>query len=290
MSERACGLDDIRARIDAIDEAMHRLLMERGGLIASLQAAKGVGGPGGSAAMRPAREARMMRALAARHDGSLPLAAVERIWREIIGSFTQMQAPFHVLLTGADDVTLAEFGHYYFSATTPLSYAPGAVDVLKAIAADIGTVGVILDNGDTVPWWALLAHQKDNPGRAVARLPFLQGLGGDATWQRGATVLSQASVEPTGDDVTLVAVVMDAGGDAATAHSAVAGRLGAGGPPPAMRIAGTHIDAHGTICLLEISAHIAAECLRAPAGNVRWLGGYARPLNLATMTGSQTDG
>lgn len=289
MSERAAGLDDIRAKIDAIDEAMHRLLMERGGLIASLQAAKGVGGPGGSAAMRPAREARMMRALAARHDGSLPLAAVERIWREIIGSFTQMQAPFHVLLTGADKVTLAEFGHYYFSATTPLSYARDAAEVLNAIAADVGAVGVILDDGDDVPWWALLARNEDNPGRAVARLPFLQGPGGEATWQRGATVLSQASVEPTGDDLTLAAIVMDAGADPATAGGTLAEALGAA-PRPGLRLAGTHVDGQGVICLMEISTHIAAKRLQAPAANVRWLGGYARPLNLATMTGSQTDG
>ncbi len=69
-------------RIDAIDAEMHRLLIERGTVIDSLITTKGTEPPG--AAFRPGREAEMMRRLVARHEGALPLATVEHIWREII--------------------------------------------------------------------------------------------------------------------------------------------------------------------------------------------------------------
>ena len=90
------ALVKLRDRIDAIDAEMHRLLIKRGTVIDSLIKTKGTGRPG--AAFRPAREADMMRRLVARHNGALPLATVEHIWREIITTFTRMQAPFDVAL------------------------------------------------------------------------------------------------------------------------------------------------------------------------------------------------
>ena len=58
-------LADLRREIDRIDEAMHRLLMERGEIIDTLIRTKGTSDSG--QAFRPGREASMMRALAERH-------------------------------------------------------------------------------------------------------------------------------------------------------------------------------------------------------------------------------
>ena len=88
-------LQIVRNRIDAIDEELHRLLIERASVIAELIQIKGTSKPG--AAFRPDREADMMRRLAQRHDGDLPFTTVEHIWREIITVFTAMQAPFGVV-------------------------------------------------------------------------------------------------------------------------------------------------------------------------------------------------
>ena len=96
-------LGELRAKIDAIDESVHRLLMQRAGVIDELIAVKGTARNG--AAFRPGREADMMRRLAARHAGHLPLTAVEHLWREIISTFTALQAPFTVAVSaGADAV------------------------------------------------------------------------------------------------------------------------------------------------------------------------------------------
>src|SRR5262249_879069 len=78
-----------------IDEAMPRLLIERGEIIDRLIAVKRSQDTGTSA-FRPAREAEMMRRLVNRHKGILPLDTVESIWRVIISTFTYVQAPFSV--------------------------------------------------------------------------------------------------------------------------------------------------------------------------------------------------
>src|SRR5258706_13195878 len=80
------SLPELRREIDRIDEAMHELLMERGEIIDRLIAAKQTQETG--SAFRPAREAEMMRRLAYRHKGILPLDTVERIWPGVISTVT----------------------------------------------------------------------------------------------------------------------------------------------------------------------------------------------------------
>src|SRR5215210_7852045 len=87
-------LAELRQDIDRIDEAMHRLLMERGTIIERLISVKKTSESG--SAFRPGREASMMRALARRHEGLLPLDTAESIWRVIIATFTYVQAPYRV--------------------------------------------------------------------------------------------------------------------------------------------------------------------------------------------------
>ena len=80
------ALADLRTEIDRIDAEMHELLIERGRVIDQLIEIKTR--QGGGSAFRPAREASMMRAIAERHRGRLPLDTVESIWRVIISTFT----------------------------------------------------------------------------------------------------------------------------------------------------------------------------------------------------------
>ena len=93
----APSLGELRKDIDRIDEAMHRLLMERGEIIDRLIKVKDSQESG--SAFRPAREADMMRRLVQRHRGMLPLDTAESIWRVIIATFTHVQAPFAVHTT-----------------------------------------------------------------------------------------------------------------------------------------------------------------------------------------------
>src|ERR671921_2893060 len=129
MNPPAPGLGALRAEIDRIDEAMHRLLMERGRIIDRLIAVKKTSESG--SAFRPGREAAMMRALAERHEGLLPLDTAEGIWRVIIATFTHVQAPFavHADVSGGD-APMRDSARFHFGFTVPYAPRPSAAAVI----------------------------------------------------------------------------------------------------------------------------------------------------------------
>jgi chorismate mutase len=166
-------LSSLRAEIDRIDEAMHRLLIERGMIIDRLIAAKGTSDSG--QAFRPGREASMMRALAERHHGLLPLDTVESIWRVIIATFTHVQAPYrvHADVSGGD-APMRDSARFHFGFTVPYVMHPSASAVIAAVASSRGDLGIFrLDQGVSAgAWWRALAG-KGRP-KIIARLPFIE--------------------------------------------------------------------------------------------------------------------
>src|SRR3954466_16085450 len=134
-------LADLRREIDRIDEAMHRLLMERGDIIDTLIATKKTAESG--SAFRPAREADMMKRLVERHRGLLPLDTVESIWRVIIAPFTYVQAPFSVHADlSAGDAAMRDSARFHFGFTVPFMTHMGAAGVVTAVAASRGGLGL----------------------------------------------------------------------------------------------------------------------------------------------------
>src|SRR3954469_20381689 len=150
----AASLADLRREIDRIDEAMHELLMERGRIIDRLIATKGTAASG--AAFRPDREASMMRALAERHSGLLPLDTAEGIWRVIIGTFTYVQAPYavHADISGGD-APMRDSARYHFGFTVPYAPQQSALAVIAAVQAGRGDLGMFkIDQGASAgAWW-----------------------------------------------------------------------------------------------------------------------------------------
>ena len=173
MTAPAPSLADLRREIDRIDETMHRLLMERGEIIDRLIAVKGTSESG--SAFRPGREAAMMRVLAERHRGLLPLDTAESIWRVIIATFTWVQAPYsvHADVSGGD-APMRDSARFHFGFTAPYRPHGGARAVIDAVARSRGDLGIFrLDQGASAgTWWQDLA----GPGRpkVIARLPFIE--------------------------------------------------------------------------------------------------------------------
>jgi len=168
------GLADLRKEIDRIDEAMHRLLIERGEIIDRLIAVKRSQDTGTSA-FRPAREAQMMRRLVDRHKGILPLDTVESIWRVIISTFTFVQAPFsvHADLT-AGDALMRDSARFHFGFTVPFVPHMGAAGVVAAVSASQGDLGLVpaFDIASAGAWWSALEF--DAAPKIIARLPFVE--------------------------------------------------------------------------------------------------------------------
>src|ERR671924_844188 len=136
------SLGELRRDIDRIDEAMHRLLMERGEIIDRLIATKQTQETG--SAFRPAREAEMMRRLVQRHKGTLPLDTVESIWRVIIATFTFVQAPFSVHADlSAGDAAMRDSARFHFGFTVPFVPHMGASSVVAAVSDSKGDLGLV---------------------------------------------------------------------------------------------------------------------------------------------------
>lgn len=165
-------LDELRAEIDRIDEAMHRLLMERGEIVDRLIAVKR--GQAGSA-FRPAREAEMMRRLVERHRGILPLDTAESIWRVIISTFTFVQQPYAVHADlSAGEAAMRDSARFHFGFTVPFVTHLGAAGVVGAVAESKGDLGLVPATAvaGTGAWWAAL--EAASAPKIIARLPFVE--------------------------------------------------------------------------------------------------------------------
>jgi chorismate mutase / prephenate dehydratase len=198
----ARNLAGLRDRIDAVDEQMHRLLIERGAVIDALIEAKGTNISG--AAFRPGREADMMRRLVARHEGTLPLATIEHIWREIITTFTRMQAPFDVAIDiSVEPERIRDLARFYFGFSVDLVSMPDAAAVVARVA-ETGDLGVVArrQRPDAGVWWRGLM-QRSAP-QIMALLPHIAVAGRPADMP--AYVISPKLDDPTPPGVRILAL------------------------------------------------------------------------------------
>jgi chorismate mutase len=233
----------LRAEIDALDDALHDLLMRRAGVVARLAASRAKGkGP----ALRPGREAAILRRLLGRHQGALPRAALVRIWRELLAATTTMQAPLPFAACLADAGMEVLRGHAGLAAPiTRMDSAEAAI-----AAAEAGTAALAaLPMGR---WWRSLDATRLF---VTAKLPFV-GPGPETVF-----LLSPAPPDPSGEDRTLV-------------------RLPEAGAEAALRAAGfqaTLLDRDGGLALAELAGFRAAGDPALPEG-ATVIGAYAVPL------------
>jgi chorismate mutase len=167
------SLTDLRRNIDRIDEAMHKLLIERGEIIDRLIAVKKTEETG--SAFRPAREADMMRRLVQRHHGNLPLDTAESIWRVIISTFTYVQSPFAVHADlSAGDALMRDTARFHFGFTVPFVPHMGGASVVETVSRSKGDLGLVpaFAVAGSGPWWAALEF--DTAPKIIARLPFVE--------------------------------------------------------------------------------------------------------------------
>ena len=94
-------LEAVRARIDAIDAQLLALVDERAGLAVEVAAAKAAAGDADKFALRPGREAQLIRSLLERPRNAARPSLVVRIWRELIGDSLSRQGPFHISVFAA---------------------------------------------------------------------------------------------------------------------------------------------------------------------------------------------
>jgi len=282
-------LEGLREEIDRIDDALHDLLMRRAEVSRAIAKVKQpVTGASGSPipALRPAREAAILRRLLARHQGDLPPRVLVRIWREIIAASLRVQNKFHLHVYAADNQTaFADLAHDHFGSFTPIRAHTRPSLVVHACAEEPYSLGIVPMPEIEEPgpsWWAQLAPAGEKGPRVVAKLPFVQ---------EGADVLSAYAIgtveqEPSGDDTTLLLLEIAPGISRATLQNLLRGAGLGGKLVAAGRLLEKKVPDE---ILLEVTGFVGKNDLRLnslaeAAGEaitrVAPIGGYANPVVL----------
>jgi chorismate mutase / prephenate dehydratase len=276
------SLDSLRQEIDAIDGELHGLIRRRADLVDRIAASK----PPGGLALRPGREARVMRQRLQTHQGPFPPTAVYRMWREMMCAFTLMQTPDIkiAICRPHDQPGYWDLARDHFGCQIPFVAHDTPAQVLAAVRANPTTLGVVPApiEADAAAWWPLLAGRDATLPNVVARLPFLTMPNARAPGI-SAFVLARMEPEDSGDDRALVAIESENG----LSRNRIAGALAKAALPASTSTldqvaGGVHhylVELPGVITdddprLRELEAALGLE-----NGRVAAIGAYAVPAN-----------
>jgi len=205
MTSPPVTLDELRRRIDTVDDRLHDLILERAALVEAVAAAKkGDGTP----TLRPGREAAILRRLAARHRGRFPRQSLVRLWREILGGAVAIQGKFAVAVTAPDGAPgLWDLARDHFGSHLSMLPLRSPAEVVSAVGEGRAAVGIVPvpSDDERAPWWPSLVNVGPNGPRVLARLPFAAG----SNARRGkddAFVIGFGTPDASGDDVTLLLI------------------------------------------------------------------------------------
>lgn len=193
-------LSEIRKKIDALDDRIHDLLMERADLIVGVTEAKK---RNNIPVVQPAREAMMIRRLLKRHRGPLPEAAIVGIWRELVGAVSLLQTGLKVSVSsGSGEASCWDMAKGYFGSVLPMVRASTSLMAVAAVRNNDANFAVLPwpQDGEATPWWPHLLNQKEDRMKIVCALPY-----GGAEKQSGmvydrALVVSKTDFAASGHD------------------------------------------------------------------------------------------
>lgn len=276
------SLEDLREEIDRIDRSMLDLLVRRAEVVREVAGVKG-DREQDRLAVRPAREALILRRLVRESGGRFPVAALVRIWRELIGTLTQMQTPLTVAVyaprPGAPTWDIARD---HFGSGTVMRRAESAGQAIRAAGDGGATVAVLPMPGDEDLWWPTLMSDQFDRIRVFARMPFVRTPRRDGE-DREAIAIGRVEVEASGDDQTLLAIEAEPGVSRGRLKTILSGT----GLDPvwraAVRTPGEDVARH----LVEVPSLVmdgdgrlksAVVASRGEVLRIVPLGGYPRPL------------
>lgn len=202
----------LRAEIDRIDDSVVALFLDRIEVVRRIGALKtAADGQLAGIALRPAREADIIRRLATAAGSTLPAAALTRMWRELLATTTRLQTPFKVaFLNDPSMPEVREVARDHFGTSTPLVAVETAHHGFRVIAAGDADLLVLPTPRDDRYWWRRVAMTLiDSPLRIVSRLPFCPIADDSNGAAPGALVLGALPDEPSSADVTMVALEVD---------------------------------------------------------------------------------
>ncbi|HWA12391.1 MAG TPA: prephenate dehydratase [Burkholderiales bacterium] len=131
-------LSKLRARIDAIDQDVLRLVSERATLAHAIGKLKTDG-----VVYRPEREAQVLRRIAERNPGPLPAKAVTHLFTEIISACRALEDAFSVAGLGPRGTFSEEAVIKHFGGQTPVVLCPSIDEVFRSVESGAVGYGVV---------------------------------------------------------------------------------------------------------------------------------------------------
>ncbi len=254
----ASDITSLRAELDHIDDGLHDLLMRRAAVVERLAASKTKLG----VALRPGREAAILRRLLARHAGALSPQTVVRIWRELLAGTTAMQGPFVIAVSESDPgAAFIQAAREQFGALTPLRVHGSAAQAIADVSAGRATLAVLALPSETEPprnaWWMALL-QKDEPRiHVVARLPFWTHRPEGAPSVQ-AMVAAAIAPDPSGADRSLLGLELDLN----VSRARLTAALGSASFTPEQIILRRDPGAPAAHVLVEVQGYVADDDTR----------------------------
>lgn len=291
MSTPSPTLEDLRRRIDQLDDALHDVLMQRAEVVeavANLKKAES------TPTMRPGREAQILRRLLARHHGPFPKPILVRLWRELLSGTIAMQTELQIaVLATPNTAGLWDLARDHYGSHTGMTGFRTAGEVVGAVTDGRAHLGVlpVPGQGEQEAWWRLLTPGDPPKPRIIARLPF--GGRGNARAEGGdAFAIAAIEPEPSGDDRSLY--IVETPKD--LSRTRVTSVLSAAGLN-ATALASTLLAGDSIAQLLEFEGWLAADDVRLKEAltslgssvlRAAPLGYYAQPLTPGDLAGGGT--
>ena len=280
MLSNQSDLEELRRRLDAIDDRLQDLLIERLEIVSRVAAEKRNGSVPSHV---PAREAEILRRLVARQGHAFPVGPLIRIWRELLGATTRAQGPFAIgAYAPQAETAVWDLARDHYGSYAPMTPYQSTLQVIRAVTDRRVAVGVLPmpQDGDSDPWWVhLLSPDADAP-RVIGRLPF--GPRGNARPTTGdALAIGYGAQQASDSDRTLLATenaVDISHGRFATAFSALGlnctliASYGHGGST------NTLIEIGGFVTLADPRLEKLRDRLGADLQRLLTVGSYAVPL------------
>jgi chorismate mutase len=197
-------LASLRQEIDRLDDALHALLMQRADIVSRVAAV----GAKGRVALRPGREADILRRLLRNHAGGLPRVALSRIWRELLAATTSMQGGHRVTVCETDPGNaFVQCAREHFGALTPLRVHRSPAQAIGEVSSGAATAAVLPmpneEEASGIAWWTALLHRDEPRIHVVARLPFWSARP-EGSPQVEALVVAAVAPDPSEHDRSLV--------------------------------------------------------------------------------------
>jgi hypothetical protein len=257
--------------------------VKRGTIVEDIRKIKHRRGP----ALRPGREAVILRRLVAQHRGSFPLPALVCLWREMMGGFTFIQEPLSVAILqspGESDHLARLARDHYGSMTSFIVHASASSCVRSVVEGNAGlAIAPLPVDGEPDCWWRLLMSNDEKSPKVVTKLPFV-GSAADGE----ALVVARWDRDFSDDEASLIAIRLTERASRSRVMAAVAAAGFAGAASCA-----TAEPSPGDCChILEVDGAVARGDKRLGALVAQFggadaeayvVGGYARPLRSATQ-------